>query len=336
MTLSLDRIDIPNSARLAPDGGIGAPVHDALTWDDVVEMTDLDWTVEPKPLYYREGGSYHRITHKRMNVRSDNGAPLGLTGATYSPINNRELGAFLTPIVESGAGKFTRAGHFRNGVYVFGTVQLGEDVILDLPVDGGWKKEELRPMLYMTSSHDGTHPWRADLMVMRLICTNGLMLPVAAHSMMLRHTGDTAKKMAQARAAIALWTNYLPKFEAAATRLVAKKMTWEEIVGFTTKLFPSQREKNGEEAAAQTEERRAALLATLRMAPDLEGVRDTAWGVYNAVAQFTDHVVPFRPGNSTNPDRPNGGTADDRRFLSIVDGGVSELKDKAYALLTRN
>jgi phage/plasmid-like protein (TIGR03299 family) len=333
---TLDRIGVPNSTRLAPDGGIGAPVHDALTWEDAVEMADLNWSVDNKPMYYRDGTRYHRITHRKMNVRSDNGAPLGEVGATYSPIVNSELGQFFTPIVNSGAGKFTRAGHFRGGAYVFGSVQLGEGVELDLPVDGTYSKDLLLPMLYMTSSHDGTRPWRMDLVVERLVCTNGLTMPVAARGMVLRHSGDTAKKVEQAHEAIALWTRYEPKFVEAASRLAAKKMTWEDIQAFTTQLFPSKKEQDGEEMDARVQERREALLATLRMAPDLEDIRETAWGVYNAVAQLTDHVLPYKDGNTTKPERRAGGLAADRRFLSIVDGnGPAELKDKAFAILSR-
>jgi phage/plasmid-like protein (TIGR03299 family) len=330
---NLAAVTAPSGSRAMPYGNLGSHVAEALTWADAVEMADLNWDPVERPLLYRFGGSgggaYRRIEDRKAIVRSDTGAFLGDVGINYQPVPNLSAGAFLTPIVESGAGKFLRAGHLGGGRVIFGVVQLGEDVTLDLPANGDPYVETFRPLLVMMSAHDGTCQVRASIVVMRLVCTNGLTLPVMARHYFVRHTGNVEAKLEAAEEAIGMWTTYRAKFETTAARLIAKKMSWQDIEAFTRKLFPSKREADGDEAAKQTTERREALLAVLRQAPDLARVNTTGWGVYNAVAEYVDHVQPYSDGRRT--------TGAERRFISMVDGdnGPAALKDRAYALLTR-
>lgn len=316
--------DLIVPGRELPESTIGTRVETAKSWDEVLEAAGLDWDVVEKPMYFRTGKSYKRITHRRAMVRSDTEEMLGIVGPAYQPWPNRDAGAFLENLVADGA-TFQQAGGYGRGggQYVYASLKLNDPIVLPLPGDGGEVEDILEPYIYWRTAHEGSRQNSVDLVVMRLVCTNGLTLPVAVRSIRIRHTGNVNAKMEAAQEVFGRWGVYKAATERAAKNLAGKELGDSEREEFLRKLFPSTREVDGEEASAQTQERRDAVSNILFTAEDLAPFRSSRWGMYNAVVQFVDHEVEFKDAKSS--------VGAERRLDSLVDG--ADLKDRAYQLL---
>jgi Domain of unknown function (DUF932) len=68
---------------------------------------------------------------------------------TYTPVQNRQILEYVTPLLEATAGEFTRVGSFNNGAQVFAFITLNERLVLP----GG---KEVQQHLLLNSSHDGS------------------------------------------------------------------------------------------------------------------------------------------------------------------------------------
>jgi hypothetical protein len=105
--------------------------------------------------------------------------------------------------------------------------------------------------------------------------------------------------------------------------MVAEKVDRDEIFRVITQLFPlSQKEREGKEVLS---ERAKATIAILNNAENLDGLRDTKWGLYNAIAEYLDHGVSYRGGVRS--------TANDARASSVMLDTGFAAKTKREAIL---
>ena len=72
---------------------------------------------------------------------------------------------------------------------------------------------------------------------------------------------------------------------------------------------------------------REGILALYQNSQTLVGVAPTAYRMYQAVTEYTDHIAPMF--------KTRRGSAEDRRAASIVDGPAFALKSRAAALLVK-
>jgi hypothetical protein len=96
-----------------------------------------------------------------------------------------------------------------------------------------------------------------------------------------------------------------------------------EIGLFTEKLIPSNPEV---EHAYKTEAQRQEIIDLFTSSPTLDGVPQTAYRAFQAVAEWTDHFATVRDTKSAN--------AADRRALSIIEGPAYAMKSAALKLLS--
>jgi phage/plasmid-like protein (TIGR03299 family) len=310
------------AGRIPFYAGVGKDVSRAEGFEQALGMAGLDFDIEQVPSEYRRRGELFVSPDRVVNLRSDNGGYLGTVGKVYQPIPNRDLGGPIEALIEQGLGKLDRMAGLRGGSVFMVAMSLGPEIVLDLPADPKGRKDVLQPKLVITSSHDGTRAERGTLIVERLVCVNGLTMPVAARQFTIRHTGDVIAKRAEADRIYARWFQYHELFIQRVEQLAHRKVSGKALDRFIQSLFPA---KDEEQVPKPTQAKRDELKAILANTEDLQAIAGTAWGVYNAVVQFADHGIQYRSRGFN--------TAEENRALATLDGPGQWLKDKAFTLL---
>lgn len=314
------------------------------TWGDVVHTVDpesthsaaemitaagLDWRVEQHPLdavVEREREALRLPVPRYVaTVRSDTRAVLGVVGEGYEPLQNRAAFAFCDAITDSGRAHWIAAGATRGGARVHALMRLDREIRI-----GGAEGEDVLPLLCFRNGHDGGLAVTVSVLPFRLVCLNGMLLPVegAERTWKARHTANVEAKLADARRTLGIAWRYYDELETLGGRLIGARMDAREFERFLARLVPLPEPKpdatDGGRAVRNAERVREAIRTAYGAAPDLENVRGTRWGALQAVTGYVDHVQPTR--------QTAGRTHAEARFERAIE--PQPLKDRALVLLT--
>jgi len=158
---------VPAIAYLETDGkpwhGLGTPVSQAMTAQEAIELGRLNWTVEPQPVFTRDGKV---IDGSRAIVRLDTQFPLGIVKGKYQTVQNKDAFSMLDSLVEGGL-KYHTVGSLFDGKKIWllaklpGQIQvIGQDVV--------------DKFLLLSTSHDGSQTLRISFTPIRVVCNNTL------------------------------------------------------------------------------------------------------------------------------------------------------------------
>ena len=291
------------------------------TGAEIREAAGLDFEVVKQPVY--AGRRKLRVPGKYATVRTDIDLPLGVVGDHYQVIQNSELDGWGDALVDSGEAKYETAGALRDGRVVFFSMELSS---IDLKIAGSKVDETVQTYLLLTNSHDGSKALEALITPVRVVCMNTLNAAIGARKayFRMRHTGSIEGKIAAARQALGITFSYLDGFKEVAEELSLKRVVdaqVDEILRGT--VWPTTVES--EKQLALTSAGKA--LELYHSSPTLEGIRGTAWGVLNAVAEYADHEASFKSRGVS--------TAADIRANSILWGEAHYAKDRAMEALRK-
>jgi phage/plasmid-like protein (TIGR03299 family) len=317
-----DKVTVARERGLPWWGGEGHPnlvARDGLvTADEAVKLGGLDFEVELRPILTM--GAKGRLTnigsHKAV-VRTDTGAPLGVVGRKYRPIQYREgLADFGRGIIATEEATVDTAGTLFGGKTGFMWFEING---LHLLVKGERPEGEIKTYLGVTTSHDGSSALRALVTPVRTVCANTLNMALrgAKETFTVRHSGSVEGKIEAAREALSITRDYMAEFEAIANRLAAVTVPDADVQGIMEKVWPVK-----EDLSEGWTERHPATLATKDYfaSANLDPIRGTGWGVLNAAVEFIDHEAPYLS-------RENA--AADVKAAAVLWGRGARAKDRA-------
>jgi phage/plasmid-like protein (TIGR03299 family) len=306
-------------SRGLPWHGLGTSVEELLNAKEMQAAAGLDWVVEAKPMTLQ--GTNIVVPNKVANVRNTDSAVLGVVGNRYKVIQNDEMFSFADFLLDAGA-QFETAGSLRGGEVVFAAMEIPSEHI-EIKGDNGQTKS----YLVLANGHNGLFPFRALVTPVRVVCMNTLnaALGAAKTSFTIRHTAKVEGKIAEAKRALGITHKVMDEFRVGAEQLILKKMTEKEAIRVITSIFPLSEDEKREKKVFS--DRAAQTIAIWKNAENLEGVRETAWGVWNAIGEYLDHGVAYRGGQRS--------TAADAKASSIVldTGFAARTKRQALALV---
>ena len=269
------------SVRETPWHGLGTIVQEAPTSADALHLAGLDWDVVQKSIQVC-GGS--KIKDYKANVRSTDGAVLGIVGNKYKVVQNKEAFDFTDSLIE-GEVRYETAGSLKGGKTIWLLAKLPEQKILD---------DKFDPYICFSNTHDGTGAIKVCMTPIRVVCNNTLNVALSNASRMwtTRHMGDMQSKLSEAQKALELAGIYMEELNKEADKLANESLTDFEIRGMIHQLFPldedmSDRQKNNIEA------NRLSLIQCYN-AEDIKKFKNTKWGFLNAVSDFVGHNTPNR------------------------------------------
>lgn len=279
MSAGLEQYDWMMSYKERPWHGIGTVVDTAPTSEDAIKIAKLDWKIEQVPVM----ANGNQIPNYFANVRSDTNEALGVVRGRYKVVQNTEAFDFVDGIIENKdvECRYETAGSLFNGRKIFLLVRLPNKELLG---------DEVENYLFFTNSHDGSSALTAGITNVRVVCNNTLQMAIkgAQRTWSCRHTDSIFDKKAQAQEALGLAVTYMDSMDEIAEELATKKINEEK---FFRKLF----EKNPTNLCEKNKEQAIERMHIIfNEKDDLQNFRGSAWGMYNAVADFVSNTTPFR------------------------------------------
>lgn len=306
------------ASRGLPWHGLGEPLGNLASASEMLTAAKLDWQVEPKPIVVQ--GTNTPIKGKVANVRSTDGEVLGVVGDRYQVIQNDEMMSFADALLDAGA-VFETAASLRGGQVVFAAMELPEGITIE--GDNG----KTRSFVVVANGHNGLFPLKAMITPVRVVCMNTLnaALGSAKMSFTLRHTAKVEGRVAEAKRTLGIAHQVSDEFRIIAGEMIKATLLESEINAIVNRVFPLSPDEARDQA--KISERAASTLAILKNADNLDGLRDTKWGVYNAVAEYLDHGVSYRGGKRS--------TAADAKASSVMldTGSATKIKKEALAII---
>lgn len=296
-----------------PWHGLGTPVKDAPNSEIALHESGLDWEVISSPLYTPVGDDVVEVEGHFANVRSSDGAILGVVSTRYTVIQNRDAFAFTDELVGSGSVRYESAGSLFGGKKVWMLARTDGVSVLG---------DQVEPYLVFTNSHDGTSCVRVAMTPVRVVCNNTLNLALdgAERTWKFRHVGDIESHIRDARTTLQFATSYMSSLASEAEKLASIKVNDNQWLDMTEKLIPIP-PNSTQRIERVLRSDRDDLYLRLKEVDNLSNFNQTGWGVVNAVADFADHRMPKRYTM----------TAQERRF-ELVTGG-HPMVDAAYTML---
>lgn len=262
-----------------PWHGLGTPVGDDMTPQEMMEAAGLNWEVEKVDTFYRYKGDNHK-TGQQALVRSNDGKILTQVGPGWNPVQNAEAFDFFTDFVSAGDMVMDTAGSLKDGQIVWALADVRDGFSLF----GG---DEVKGYLLFSNPHQYGKAIDIKFVMERVVCNNTLAVALnekGQPSVRVNHRSQfDAEKVKEI---LGLSHNKVEKFKEAAEFLGSKQYDRAKLEKFFGKIFgESTRE---DRVLSRTAERAMEVVETQ---PGAEFKKGSWWQAYNAVTYLADHEL---------------------------------------------
>ena len=267
--------------REKPWHGLGTEVQEAVNSAEALHLAGLDWTVQPREIQVVGGDP---IMNYKANVRSSDGAVLGVVSDRYQIVQNADAFAFTDELI-GGDVCYETAGSLQGGRKIWLLAKMPEREIAG---------DAVEPYLCFSNTHDGSGAIRVCMTPIRVVCNNtlNLALNTAKRQWSTRHVGDMDAKMQEARLCLELAGEYMDNLGAYAYKLANKTIYEEELNEILSELFPVEEDSSDRKKATAQRAKDEFMVCYWR--PDIAKFMNTAWGVVNAMSDMVTHSEPMR------------------------------------------
>lgn len=289
-------------------------VEGTKTLAEALEISGMGgWHMELVPLTVTmPDGSEHIIPEQYVNTRvvaedrpDPNGKrePIAIVGDRYAVTQNEESFGVGDAIVGRGSATVDTMGSLDGGRKVFASFLLPREFIID---ERGIA-DRVESWLLAASSHDGSlqNTWGATQT--RVVCQNTLTIALSGmpNTYKVRHTKNQEYNIAEARELLKIQYQYSEQFEREAKAMFeteANSNTFDSIIAATFGAVPDPKVKDGK-VTNQSKITRAENLRDelhdIRSGATNVGIKDTAWGAFNAIDEYLDYYRQTR-GDDAN------------------------------------
>lgn len=286
---------------------LGTVLDHVFTAREAIEYGGLDFTVEKQRLFTERGLD---VLDYFATVREDNNDVLGMVGKDYTIVQNRDVFSFFDQIVGQGQAIYETAGCLGKGGVIFITAKLPKQIIIgkDGPIDN---------YLVLCSSHDGSMAITAFFTPVRVVCQNTLNAAFGNNTnrVYIKHTQNVKERFVEAALVMGMHSEYLDKLEVAFQLLYDKRVSDQDMKSIITRAFLSKEEikslalTGNVELSTRKTNMVDGVVQYYYQASEIDSIRGTGYGVYNAVAGYFQNMKNFR--------------TDEQKMKSIVLGGLS-------------
>jgi len=246
--------------------------------------------------------------------RSDDGRIIGQVGNQYAPMSNRD---FFVPLaealIEHTGARIERFAELGGGNRAFMRLMWEDDIKVGPNSKVG---DVVGRRATLHTGHDGKWAGKLSLQMLRLICLNGMLVPVGKHEFTVVHSKGGVATLADIVRMIPRIDEYTTKFKAAAGVLIETPVTptkaREVITSFVDPKDNAGETKNGEDNKTRQRVNRVwNLFNGGQPGAGTKAMKGTAWGVYNALTDDRQY------GGRTSGDN----TEAEKRFKMMLPGG---------------
>ena len=286
---------------------LGQILDHVFTAKEAIEFGGLDFTVEKQRLLTER---WLDVPNYFATVRQDNNDVLGMVGKDYTIVQNRDVFSFFDQIVGEGKAIYETAGCLGKGGVIFITAKLPKEIVIgrDGPIEN---------YLVLCSSHDGSMAITAFFTPVRVVCQNTLNAAFNNNTnrVYIKHTQNVKERFVEAALVMGMHSQYLDKLEVAFRLLYDKRVSDADMKSIITRAFLNKEEikalalTGNVELSTRKTNMVDGVVQYYHQASEIDSIRRTGYGVYNAVAGYFQNVKSFR--------------TDEVKMKSIVLGGLS-------------
>lgn len=271
------------SVRDIPWHGQGTSIDHFMTSLEALEHSGLNWDVLSKPIQVCGG---KKIDGYTANVRSTDGAVLGVVGKRYKIVQNRDAFGFVDGIIGEGCAAYDTAGSLNGGKTVWMLVKLDQTSLVDDATDN---------YLCFANTHDGSGSVKVCITPVRVVCNNTLnaALTGAKRILRMRHTTNVDRRIEEAKEVLGLTARYQVELSEFAEAMAKKKVDDLQLKAILNSIFDPKGEKPTDLQKRNAEESKQAFYVCYA-APDIAKFAGTAWGAINAMSDLVGHSLPHR------------------------------------------
>lgn len=254
-------------------------VTDSATMLDLAGLANWNVREEPIQVVGSPDAQFAVPAKAIVATMADGDRVLGVTGERYTIVQNEEAFSFLQSL-HDGA-RWETAGAIKDGRVVFGSMAFSRDFVLD----PSGVADKVESYLLVHTSHDGSTGVSGGVTPVRVVCQNTLNVALGniSQTFKMRHTAKVEERM---KAEAALWRNahtYMDAFEVEAAALFAAPATDAEYFGIVEAMFPKPEEDK--KGSFTKWENRQGMFAQAWNGEPNAGIKNTAWGVFNALTE---------------------------------------------------
>jgi phage/plasmid-like protein (TIGR03299 family) len=279
----------------------------ATSASDVSRQAGLDWTVslhDVTTTYQIPGQGlpvHIPVKNKQAVVKTTPTGeviPLGIVGTKYKPFQNAEVFSVLDTLIDSGDARYAAAGEYDAGAKVW--------MLLQLPNEMEIKGDPHAAFLLAKTTHDGSGSVLIRPIIERLWCSNQINKIFRArdkqHTYTLRHTSNARLDVNDVRNILDITYSSIEQYSNLANVLLEREVTRSYAVDYFKKVFPlpSKIEDAPVHLLSQGEKKqrtnanfaRHTAMNIFANSPTQENIRDTQFGLWQAVVEYADHGKP--------------------------------------------
>lgn len=272
-----------------PWHGLGQQVQHGACIDEWRKAAGLEWSILRRPVRFdnsEEGDSeLLQLDGHDVLVRSDNMKGLSVVTKKYRVVQPDSVLGFFRDLTQAAGFQIETAGSMREGrtIWVLANTGLKEDIV---PGDN------VKGYLLLATSYDGTIATTAMYTSTRVVCNNTLRLALnrdAESQVRIRHDAEfdpDAVKRQLGILADESWGTFVARMKSFAGTSMGSTEAGIVLAGVLAK-------QQADNISADVTESRGykkimELFNGSGRGSGLSGVRNTAWGLVNAVTQYVD------------------------------------------------
>lgn len=303
---TIEPISTTLSSRIATWDKIGTDISKASSISDALAMSKLDFAVEKKPLFTPVDDVMTNINGWCSTVGSD-GKVRGVVHSTYGVVNNSDAFSLAEALHDEGNLSFVKGGETYKGMSYL-IMSLPQFKVLN---------DDVKLFFILQNSFAGQQALRAAIVPLRIVCQNQFRVAFrnADNTITIRHTRTAMDRLDAAREMLGFAGEYITCFQKYAEKLVAAKITKDQINQFVNAMFPLKAD------ASDLSIRRNNVLKADFMqcykAEDNANFTGTAWGLLNAWQDFETHSVGFK----------QKAQAADYKFMQLANSGSNKASE---------
>lgn len=277
------------TTRVSTWNNIGTSVEECNNnIDEILAKSGLDYQVVEKPIYV--GDSEESSDRFKAIVRNSDGHVYNIAKSSYTICQNRDAFAFLENMPSDVT--ILKAGETASGmIYMIGALPnikiLGDD---------------FTPNLIFQTSHNSEFALKTAIAPLRIICQNQFSTAFGdnSNSITVRHTPGIAYQVSEAGRILNGAYEYMKYFANKADILATNHVNVDKAIDILFPESPDMKEKQLDKLMETRD-----LFRSAYNSEDNANFRNTAWGLLNAVADYSTHYTGKR-------------SSEENRFVSSI------------------
>jgi len=245
----------------------------------------MDWSIEQSDVLYNVTSDALHIrpfTESKVFYRSDTLAPLSVVSKRYNVVQPHEVLNFYQDLVQAGRFELETAGVLKGGRMLWALAKTGQDMRLN----GG---DIVKSYLLLATSCDGTLCTTAQFTSLRVVCNNTLQMALNDKSDAIKVLHSTKFNPNHVKDVLGLGLAHWDLFQRNIHELSHRSVSPAEAILFFSDLINDPTDDDGNIVLSRPTKKLQERYQGAGMGSELTSVKNTAWGLVNAVTEYVDH-----------------------------------------------